>query len=137
MGENHSSEYLWVKGGNKTSLVRDVDPGHRSFETWPRTPSPFPWGDDVVTPQECCCPGRSWWRQHCGTTQRWYMGGCPVQRGVWNPRKSGLGAAQIPAFLSEDICGTADLRTHFYQLVTKRRKPRRGSKKKLRATCPK
>lgn len=56
MGENHSSEYLWVKGGNKTSLVRDVDPGHRSFERWPRTPSPFPWGDDVVTPQEVLLP---------------------------------------------------------------------------------
>lgn len=65
-----------------------------------------------------------------------HLGGCPVQRRVWNPGESGLGAAQIPAFLSEDIWGTADLRTHFYQLVAKRRKPRTGSKKQLTGHVP-
>ena len=45
-------KYLWVKGRNKTSLVRDVNTGQKSFGRWPRTPSPFPWGDDIVTPQE-------------------------------------------------------------------------------------
>ena len=56
MGGNYSSGFLWVKGGNKASLVRDANPGHGSFGRWPRTPSPFLWGEDVVTPQEVLLP---------------------------------------------------------------------------------
>lgn len=40
----------------KPSLVRNSNPGHGSFERWPRTPSPFLWGEDVVTPQEVLLP---------------------------------------------------------------------------------